>query len=106
MELDGILADILIALAGYWLPTGGDLRKVDHHSSLQSFLGREIGSMTNTINTIKTTTTNLVKIVLVVVSMFVTRKRDVVQVYELLEVRESVGTVGQVGFLKNVYQVK
>ena len=85
MELDGILADILIALAGYWLSTAGDLRKVDNHSSLQSFL---------------------VKIVLVVVSMFVTGKRDVVQEYELLEVREPVGAVRQVGSLKIVSQVK
>ena len=56
-------------------------------------------------NTIITTNTNLVKIVLVVVSMFVTRKRDVVQEYELLEVREPVGAVRQVGSLKIVSQV-
>ena len=59
----------------------------------------------NYISTNTITTTNLVKIVLVVVSMFVTGKRDVVQEYELLEVREPVGAVRQVGSLKIVSQV-
>ena len=42
--------------------------------------------------------TNLVKIVLVFV--FEARERDLVQVYELLEVWPSVGTMGEVGVLK------
>ena len=51
--------------------------------------------------------TNLVKIVLVDVSIFATqRQRDVVQVYELLEVWVSVGTVGEVGLLKIVSWVR
>ena len=105
MKLDGILADILLCPPFYRPSTRGDLRKIHHHSSLQSFLEKWINYLHQSTTT--PMRTNLVKIVLVNVSIFATqRQRDVVQVYELLEVWVSVGTVGEVGLLKIVSRVR
>ena len=78
MVLDGVLADRLVLPPGGRPSPAGDLRQVDHHAPLQGLL---------------------VQVILLALHRLLVREGNVVQLDQLLEVRVSVGTVGEVGFL-------